>query len=123
MRYLLACAITLSLCACSPDALRQVFTPATQESPAPATPQSGTPAAAPAAQQETVMDTPQAGMEGQQKIVEIGSGNYISPSVFTLATSLSQAGVATEPGEGDITLNFQGTSINEFIKVILGDIF
>ena len=61
-------------------------------------------------------------MEGHQRIVEIGSGNYISPSVFTLATSLTQAGATKEPAEGDITLNFQGTSINEFIKVILGDL-
>jgi len=51
----------------------------------------------------------------QQQILEMGTGQFVaSPS--------SKKQPTTDSVEGDITLNFQGTDINEFIKVILGDI-
>jgi general secretion pathway protein D len=50
----------------------------------------------------------------RQQILEMGSVQFItSPS--------SKKQLATDIAEGDITLNFQGTDINEFIKVILSD--
>ncbi len=51
----------------------------------------------------------------RQQIIEIGDGQY---------TANPQAKpVSTQPtDEGDITLNFQGTDINEFVKVILSDV-
>jgi general secretion pathway protein D len=61
-------------------------------------------------------------MEEKHSIVEIGTGQYISPSAFTLDTKLTATGKKEDPEEGDITLNFQGTDIREFIKVILGDV-
>lgn len=55
-------------------------------------------------------------IEKRQKITEIGDGKFIG--------QLKNNIIRHEPDvEGDITLNFQGTDINEFIKVILGDIF
>ncbi len=51
----------------------------------------------------------------QQQILEMGTGQFVaSPS--------SKKQPTTDSVEGDITLNFQGTDINEFTKVILGDI-
>jgi general secretion pathway protein D len=73
-------------------------------------------------QQEVIMDTPQMGVEESQKIVDIGSGQYISSSALTIDTSLTAADKKVVTEEGDITLNFQGTDIREFIKVILGDV-
>ncbi len=51
----------------------------------------------------------------RQQILEIGTGEFVDSTSSTRQ-------VYTEPVEGDITLNFQGTDINEFTKVILSDI-
>jgi general secretion pathway protein D len=51
----------------------------------------------------------------RQNIIEIGDGQYTKPSINNNASS-------GDSEEGDITLNFQGTDINEFIKVILSDV-
>jgi len=53
--------------------------------------------------------------QGRQQIIEIGSGNYISEDTSTKKPKISAE-------EGEITLNFQGTDIHEFVKAILGDI-
>lgn len=50
----------------------------------------------------------------RQQIIKMGDGNYIGKT--------KQHDISIGSGEGDITLNFQGTDINEFIKVILSDI-
>ena len=50
----------------------------------------------------------------RQQILEMGSVQFVtSPS--------STKQLATDTAEGEITLNFQGTDINEFIKVMLSD--
>ena len=51
----------------------------------------------------------------RQQILEVGTGQYTAPPS-------SKKQIETDAIEGDITLNFQGTDINEFTKVILGDI-
>jgi len=50
----------------------------------------------------------------RQQILEMGSVQFV-----TSPTSTKQ--LATDTAEGEITLNFQGTDINEFIKVMLSD--
>jgi general secretion pathway protein D len=50
----------------------------------------------------------------RQQILEMGNVQFI-----TSPSSIKQ--LATDTVEGEITLNFQGTDINEFIKVILSD--
>lgn len=50
----------------------------------------------------------------RQKIVEPASGPFIRAPRSARAAATS--------AEGDITLNFQGTDINEFVKVILSDL-
>jgi len=50
----------------------------------------------------------------RQQILEMGNGQFV-----TSPSSIKQP--ETDVVEGDITLNFQGTDINEFIKVILSD--
>ena len=50
----------------------------------------------------------------RQKIVEPASGPFIRAP--------RPARAAATSAEGDITLNFQGTDINEFVKVILSDL-
>ena len=67
------------------------------------------------AEQPEVVKNGTAHSSQQQKILEIGSGKYI-------ATPSVEKETVPERGEGDITLNFQSTNINEFIKVILSDI-
>ena len=59
----------------------------------------------------TTVDTKQP----RQQIIEIGTGKYTAP-----ITSKSKDTTIT--GDGEITLNFQGTDIHEFIKVTLGDV-
>lgn len=54
-------------------------------------------------------------VDNRQKIVEIGSGQYTGESK-------SKKNKSNKSHDGDITLNFQGTDINEFAKVILSDI-
>jgi general secretion pathway protein D len=54
-------------------------------------------------------------IDKRQHIVEIGDGKFTGISKQDKTRSKS-----TE--EGDITLNFQGTDINEFVKVILSDV-
>lgn len=51
----------------------------------------------------------------RQQIIEIGDGRYT-------AESKPKTVVSAQTDEGDITLNFQGTDINEFVKVILSDV-
>jgi general secretion pathway protein D len=51
----------------------------------------------------------------RQQIIEIGDGKYVGESTPKSVT-------ATQTDAGDITLNFQGTDINEFVKVILSDV-
>ncbi|MBL1140410.1 MAG: type II secretion system secretin GspD [Proteobacteria bacterium] len=51
----------------------------------------------------------------RQQIVEIGNGQYTGESITKKA-------IFKDSLEGDITLNFQGTDINEFVKVILNDV-
>lgn len=50
----------------------------------------------------------------RQPMIEIGSGQYIG--------SPASKNAETDSDEDDITLNFQGTDINEFVKAILSDI-
>ena len=54
--------------------------------------------------------------DNRQKIIEIGNGRFTRKSKNLIPRY-------TPDIDGDITLNFQGTDINEFIKVILGDVF
>ncbi len=51
----------------------------------------------------------------RQQIIEIGDGKYVGESTPKDITT-------TQTDAGDITLNFQGTDINEFVKVILSDV-
>ncbi len=67
------------------------------------------------ASNEVLIETQNLAMDKRQQIVEIGSGEFINPS-----TPDNKSIKRTD--EGDITLNFQGTDINEFVKVILGDL-
>jgi general secretion pathway protein D len=53
--------------------------------------------------------------DNRQQIIEIGNGEYVGKTQ-------KKSGVSTDSIDGDITLNFQGTDINEFIKVILSDV-
>ncbi len=54
-------------------------------------------------------------VQQRRQIVEIGTGKFIS--------SPSQTDNKYQTNhEGDITLNFQSTDINEFVKVVLGDL-
>ena len=59
--------------------------------------------------------TDQTPTQQRQQIVEIGTGQYTADT-----TASKDKGYETEGG--DITLNFQGTDIREFVKAILGDV-
>ena len=59
----------------------------------------------------TASDTKQA----RQQIIEIGTGKFTAPIK-------SNSKETTMSGNGEITLNFQGTDIHEFIKATLGDV-
>ena len=59
----------------------------------------------------TAADTKQA----RQQIIEIGTGKFTAPITPTSKDT-------TITGAGEITLNFQGTDIHEFIKATLGDV-
>ena len=65
-------------------------------------------------QGEAVLPQGESAPVTRRKIVEPASGPFIR------APRPEQA--ATTSAEGDITLNFQGTDINEFVKVILSDL-
>ncbi len=53
--------------------------------------------------------------DNRQQIIEIGDGKYVG-------SSSQNQNPQVDSVEGDITLNFQGTDINEFVKVILSDV-
>ncbi len=64
--------------------------------------------------QQAVIENGDIASHQRQQILEVGTGQYVaSPS--------SKNQITTDPVAGDITLNFQGTDINEFAKIILGD--
>lgn len=64
---------------------------------------------------EVLMNDSPSVTDKRQQIIEIGSGQYIKkPAVNNQDNKQND--------EGDITLNFQGTDINEFVKVILSDV-
>ena len=69
----------------------------------------------PTIQDEVLVGNSGPEIDKRQQIIEIGDGRYIGEST-PKAVTISQT------GEGDITLNFQGTDINEFVKVILSDV-
>ncbi|NKB37189.1 MAG: type II secretion system protein GspD [Gammaproteobacteria bacterium] len=66
-------------------------------------------------QQNDALDLTESQTSVKQQIVEIGSGE------FTASSKTSNQ--SYEQGkDGDITLNFQDTDINEFVKVVLSDL-
>lgn len=71
-------------------------------------------------EREPVLDEPliqpsEAITDKRQHIIEIGNGKFTGASKQNDIQSKNST-------EGDITLNFQGTDINEFVKVILSDV-
>ena len=64
---------------------------------------------------EVLVEKSRPRFDKRQRIIEIGDGKFTGISKNNNTTS-------KDTDEGDITLNFQGTDINEFIKVILGDV-
>jgi general secretion pathway protein D len=104
------CSVALLVAACSPTAH--------QPSPDAAGLHSGQPDRT-VVQEATppIQDTaiePSGTRHARQQIIEIGTGQYTTPGIPR--ESLRQS------TEGNITLNFQGTDIHEFIKAIMGDV-
>ncbi len=114
---LLVCVCILSLAACNSSLLKdtdtsqpQVKTTLPEKQPVQLASQQ-----APQDKNEVLIQPPSPITDKRQKIIEIGDGKYTG-------TTKHNATVSTNSDEGDITLNFQGTDINEFIKVILSDV-
>jgi len=68
-----------------------------------------------AVQDEVLVGNSEPVTDKRQQIIEIGDGKYVGESTPKAITT-------TQADAGDITLNFQGTDINEFVKVILSDV-
>lgn len=69
----------------------------------------------PTIQDEVLVGNSNSVIDKRQQIIEIGNGKYVGESTPKAITT-------SETDAGDITLNFQGTDINEFVKVILSDV-
>ena len=66
-----------------------------------------------AAEKTTATDHPPRRQPGQQQIIELGHGRFLAET--------ESPPIATET-DGGITLNFEGTEIREFVKIVLGDL-
>jgi len=115
IRFLFTVFLTLALLASGCSQLpvsRETRTPTVSDTSQPATQAAETTAIQP---QETAAAPRPVASASQQRIIEIGTGNYI-------AEAGKKPEQITENAEGDITLNFQDTDLREFIKVILSDV-
>ncbi|MCZ6804297.1 MAG: type II secretion system secretin GspD [Proteobacteria bacterium] len=111
--FLSCCIAILSVTACSQEQLRQFVSPAEREAEPITTAQS--PPVQETIQDDLLIQPKINPLDRRQKIIEMGDGKYIDEPK-------SKTAVSSQTDEGDITLNFQGTDINEFVKVILGDV-
>jgi general secretion pathway protein D len=115
-QILLVCTCTIFLSACNSSLFRVATTAESQEDSI-TVPEKNqeTVISQQTNQDEVLIQTPLPNTDKRQKIIEIGDGKYTG-------NSKPDTTVSTYAEEGDITLNFQGTDINEFIKVILSDV-
>lgn len=108
-----ASAIALLVAGCSPGAFQQSPESWAESDKSHADPQTAQEFSSPIQDESIETSSPK---HTRQQIIEIGTGQYTAPA------TASDRKAQVQPGEGDITLNFQGTDIHEFIKAILGDV-
>lgn len=108
------CTISILVTSCNMSGLN--LSPDTvEDTPVSTAPDTKNTTIAPAVNNEVLVEKSSTMFDKRQRIVEIGDGKFTG-------TSKNNNAISKDAEEGDVTLNFQGTDINEFIKVILGDV-